>query len=173
MPAEREAERRTAQPRTPEFEEFFRATYGSLVRILSVAADDVEDEVQDAFVQAHLHWPKVSSYDDPTAWVRLVAVRRILNRERGRTRKLVAVERLGSSSDSPVEGPHSPDTSELANAVRRLPARQRAAVALFYLCDFPMSEVAKTMGVSVGTVKASLFAARKTLRKHLENDDDT
>lgn len=47
------------------------------------------------------------------------------------------------------------------------------AVALFYLCDLSLSDVATTMGISLGAAKATLSGARKALRLYLENDDDT
>jgi RNA polymerase sigma-70 factor (ECF subfamily) len=155
------------------YETFFRANYAPLVRLLAVSADDVEDVVQEAFIQAHLHWPKISGYDDPRAWVRLVAARRILSRERGRSRKRQAIERLSVSPDHNAVSQESPSTVDLATQVKRLPPRQRMAVTLFYLCDLSVSDVAATMGISLGAVKATLAAARKTLRLTLENDDDT
>ena len=52
-------------------------------------------------------------------------------------------------------------------AVRALPERQRAAIALYYLEDLSIADVAATLGVTEGTVKASLFQARATLAKSL------
>jgi RNA polymerase sigma-70 factor (ECF subfamily) len=172
MRADGQVEKRPGQVGVPDFEEFFRTTYPSLVRLLSVAGEDPEDAVQEAFVQAHLHWPKISTYDDPGAWVRLVAFRRLLNRQRGRSRLQQAEARLGSSAPL-ADSTTAPPTFDLAEEVRRLPAQQRAAVALFYFADLSTKEVAQTMDVSLGTVKASLFAARRTLRMHLEDDDAT
>ena len=169
MPADEQVDLDPAPPLVPSFEAFFRANFGPLVRLLSVAADDAEDAVQDAFLQAHVHWLKVASYEDPKAWVRLVAVRKLLNRQRGRSRGNKAVERLQASSDLSVE---LNTTSALVADVRRLPPRQRVAVTLFYLCDLPLSDVAKTMGISLGAVKATLAVSRKALRLYMENDDD-
>jgi RNA polymerase sigma-70 factor (ECF subfamily) len=172
MPAEEQVDLDPAAPLVPSFEVFFRANYGTLVRLLSAAADDAEDAVQDAFLQAHIHWLKVARYEDPRAWVRLVAVRKLLNRQRGRSRGSRAVERLRASAASGDWSVELPSTSALVAEVRRLPPRQRMAVALFYLCDLPLSDVATTMGISLGAVKATLAVSRKTLRLYLENDDD-
>jgi RNA polymerase sigma factor (sigma-70 family) len=169
MPADEQADLDPARPLLPSFEAFFRANYAPLVRVLSVAADDAEDAVQEAFLQAHIHWLKVARYEDPKAWVRLVAVRKLLNRQRGRSRGTRAVERLRASGDWSVE---LNSTSALLAEERRLPPRQRVAVALFYLCDLPLSDVATTMGISLGAVKATLAVSRKTLRLYMENDDD-
>ena len=48
-------------------------------------------------------------------------------------------------------------------AVRELPERQRAAVALHYLDDMSVAGIADVLGVTVGTIKTSLFKARRSL----------
>jgi RNA polymerase sigma-70 factor (ECF subfamily) len=53
-----------------------------------------------------------------------------------------------------------------------LPARQRAAVALFYLEDLPVDEVARLLGVSTSTVKQHLFRARAGLAAVLRETVD-
>ena len=148
------------------FEIFFRRNYPTLVRLLSVGADDVDDAVQEAFLEAHLRWHQVAGYDDPAAWVRRVAIRRLQNRHRGRIRGLRAVRRLGVSDAGPTG---SDARVDLVSAVRRLPERQRMAVALYYYGDFALDEVADAMGVTDGTVKACLHAARAHLRNEMED----
>jgi RNA polymerase sigma-70 factor (ECF subfamily) len=48
-----------------------------------------------------------------------------------------------------------------------LPAEQRAAIALFYLEDLSVAEIAAALGVPAGTVKTRLMAARDRLRSAL------
>jgi RNA polymerase sigma factor (sigma-70 family) len=151
------------------FETFFRKSYPTLVRLLSVGADDVDDAVQEAFLEAHLQWDRIRRYEDPGAWVRRVAIRRLQNRLRGRIRGLRAVHRLGIDDPRPTRSEVKVD---LVAAVRRLPARQRMAVALYYYGDFALSEVADAMGVTDGTVKACLHAARAQLREFMEDGND-
>ena len=57
-------------------------------------------------------------------------------------------------------------------AIATLPARQREAVVLRYLADLSVKDVAEAMGCAVGTVKATLNHALRTLRVELEEDDD-
>jgi RNA polymerase sigma-70 factor (ECF subfamily) len=152
-----------------ELEALFRAEYRGLVRALSVVAGDVEsaaDAVQDAFVQAHRHWSRVRRYDQPALWVRRTAVNRILNQHRSRRRRDAAVARLA--------GPASAGERDLdiGPAVAALPRRQRMAVALHYLADLPVGEVAAAMRVEPGTVKSHLHAARQSLAPLLEVRDD-
>ena len=65
---------------------------------------------------------------------------------------------------SPTAGRNDrlPDV-DLLEAVAALPPRQRAAVALYYLEDRPVDEIADLMEVSVSTVKQHLFQARGRL----------
>jgi len=52
----------------------------------------------------------------------------------------------------------------LLAAMAALPADQRAAIALFYLEDLSVAEIAAALGVPAGTVKTRLMAARDKLR---------
>jgi len=52
---------------------------------------------------------------------------------------------------------------DLAKAVTSLAPQQRAAVALYYLDDLPVADVAHHLGVSSSTVKQHLFRARRHL----------
>lgn len=60
------------------------------------------------------------------------------------------------------------DNPSLWSAVRSLPTKQRTALALYYLGDLKVTEVATAMKISEGTVKSYLDRARETLRKTLE-----
>ncbi len=55
----------------------------------------------------------------------------------------------------------------VAEALERLPPRQRAAVVLRHLAGLRIAEVAEALGVRTGTVKSSLHAAYASLRVEL------
>lgn len=55
----------------------------------------------------------------------------------------------------------------LAIALRRIPAQQRRAVALHYLLDMSINDIALETGVSVGTVKSWLSRGRTSLAEAL------
>ena len=52
-------------------------------------------------------------------------------------------------------------------AVRRLPARQGQAIALRYVYDCSLAEVAEAMQISEGAVKAHLFRGRQSISEAL------
>ncbi len=55
-------------------------------------------------------------------------------------------------------------------AVRSLPRRQAQAIALFYLEDRPVAEIAEVLGASESTVKVHLHNARQTLARKLRDE---
>jgi RNA polymerase sigma-70 factor (ECF subfamily) len=63
-----------------------------------------------------------------------------------------------------------PDIIALRTALRRLPPRARAAVALHYLVGLPVTEVARVMAISENTTKGHLKAGLARLREELGNE---
>lgn len=71
----------------------------------------------------------------------------------------------GSSVDSAA--PHA-DAAIVREAVRRLPERQRDALYLRFYLGFEYAAIAETLGIEVGTVSATLHAARASLAQTLQ-----
>ena len=156
-------------------EALFRAERAALVRALTMVCGDAalaEDSVQEAFVRLCLRWRRIRGYDDPAAWVRRVALNLVQDYRRRLARRAQLLVRLGRESGrEPSATPPAPVSEgdpRLWAAVRELPSRQRAALALFYLGDLKVAEVAAAMNVSEGTVKRHLDRAREALRSKLE-----
>ena len=155
-------------------EDLFRSEHESLVRALALAAggdlEEARDAVQEAFVRLCLDWSRVSRYQDPAAWVRRVALNHLRNQQRSRRRWRNALPRLRSRAEErAAAGMAVTPGSQLADceALRllcRLPERQRAAMALHYVADLSVAQVAAAMGVSEGSVKQHLSRGRENLR---------
>jgi len=153
-------------------EALYTAHAARLARVLRAAGlPDATDAVQEAFVQAVVHWRKVSTYDDPLAWIRRVAINRGLNRRRASRRRDALTERIASTSVGYAFEAPDPD-GELADLIVALPQQQRLALSLYYFADLPVAEVADAMQLSEGTVKYHLHAARAALGRALENRSD-
>jgi RNA polymerase sigma-70 factor (ECF subfamily) len=152
------------------FDDFFRAEYPRLVPMLHAVLGDrswAEDLAQEALASAQQAWPKVSGYDRPGAWVRRVALNRASNVRRSRGREAVALHRLGPPGGATADAP--PDDERLWRLVRDLPEQQRFAVALHYVEDRSVADIAATLGCSDGTVKTHLSRARATLARRLSD----
>jgi RNA polymerase sigma-70 factor (ECF subfamily) len=52
---------------------------------------------------------------------------------------------------------------DVRTALLTLPSRQRAVIALYYLDDQPVAEIAALLGCSAGTVKTHLARGRQAL----------
>ena len=143
---------------------FYRDEYENVVRTSYLIVHDrqrAEDIAQEAFIQLLSHWNKVSNYQHPGAWVRRVAIR-IASRSARRERLRSALER--ETDPPPVFAAQDVD---LLNALKQLPTRQRAAVALFYYEDRPLPEVAHILGCSHAAAKVHVFNARRRLAQIL------
>jgi len=127
-------------------------------------ADAARDVVQEAFAVAIRQRRALRKAARLEAWVWRIVVRLALeNRRRdGRTTWEEHAEQLEAPD---VTGD---DRSELVDAIRRLPERQRLALFLRYYADMDYATVAEVLGVSSGTVGAALNAAHKTLKVRLE-----
>jgi RNA polymerase sigma factor (sigma-70 family) len=143
-----------------EFEWVFRSTYPSVLRTTYLVLYDrgrAEEITQDAFLRLFERWVGVAYVEHPQAWVRRVAVRAAVKSAQQSRAHLV---------DLPVaEQPawdHLPDV-DLARAVASLSPQQRAAVALFYLDDLSVEDVAHHLSVSTSTAKQHLHRARSRL----------
>ena len=152
-----------------DFDQTFRDHYERLVRSLAVACGDREaaaDAVQDAFTRAFTRWRRISRYDDPVGWVRYVALNRLRDHFRRAERGRTAVDRLGAQQPQSSSGPEAPD--DLLDQLATLPRQQRIAVALYYVDELSVREIADAMGLSEGAVKYHLHAGRASLRERLE-----
>ena len=143
-------------------EGLFRLEFPRLVRSLGVAfgVEEAADAVQEAFVEADRRWARVGKYDDPAAWVRRVALRRLLNERQNTRRRAAILEAVRPAAPAAW----STEVLELDEAVHTLPAQQRIAVCLYYLGGYQIDEVGEMMGIAAGTVKAHMHAARSKLR---------
>ena len=151
-----------------EYAAFYRAEYPRVVRTCYLIVHDrqrAEEAAQEAFIQLLTHWSKVSRYQQPGAWVRRVAIR-IATRSARREQLRPALEQ---ATDPLQASPVSRDV-DLLNAIKQLPTRQRAAVALFYFEDRPLPEVADILGCSHAAAKVHVFNARRRLADLLREE---
>jgi len=151
-----------------EYTAFFRREFAAVLRTIALMLRDqarAEEITQDAFLQLLVHWPKVSRYERPDAWVRRVAIRLALRAlRRDRLWQLVRGGLLPKVPDRPTH-------FDVDGAIRQLPGSQRAAVVLHYYEDRPTAEVATILGCSESTARVHLHHARKRLAELLGEDD--
>lgn len=142
------------------------APYLTLLRALArreVGADEADDVVQETLLRA---WRTQARFD-PTcgsakAWLVTILLNEAHRRRRWRPLAFTGRDLI----DDNAEMARRLDVEEV---VRALPRRQREVIALYYLADLSVAEVATVLSVSVGTVKSHLSDARAALRVRLES----
>ena len=153
-----------------EIQELYATSYrrllGQLIGVTGNVAE-AEDVVQEAFVRGLDHPRRLLSADNPEAWLRTVAV----NLARSRWRR---AQRLVGLAPRLVDAPRESDSDGhivLLQALRALPAGQREAIALHHLADLTVEQVAATLGLPTGTVKARLSRGRAALSALLVKEE--
>jgi RNA polymerase sigma-70 factor (sigma-E family) len=147
---------------TEAFDAFVRARLPHLLRFGRALTGDehaAADLVQDALERTLMRWSRVTG--DPEGYVRRAMVNRSISvwRKHRRERLTDAVPDLGH--DDRVRD------DALFQALRLLPPRQRAVIALRYYEDLTEAQTADVLGCSVGTVKSQAHAAMARLRSLL------
>ena len=151
-----------------DFEPFFSTQYLKLVRLvwaLTGRFDLAEEHVQEAFLTAHRRWSRVSQLDQPTAWMRRVVTNRCVSSARRRATEARLLVRLSSRPSVPIEVPEPAE--ELWAAVRRLPRRQAQVIALVYVDDLAIKDVASVLECSEPTARTHLRRGREALASML------
>jgi RNA polymerase sigma-70 factor (sigma-E family) len=146
------------------FEQFAEAEMQRLLNlawVLTGNEHDAWDLVQDSLVKMKPKWSGINNRDNPVAYARRVLVNLNLNRLRRARREYLTAEppdRAALVSESPAS------TEWLQEALRQLPARQRAAMTLAYVEDMPVAMIATILDCSQSTVKTHLARGREALR---------
>jgi RNA polymerase sigma factor (sigma-70 family) len=143
------------------FEDFYRRTWGLMVRLARVVVDDQEDAVeivQDAFSRVYVRFDRVEARSTD-AYLRAA----VLNgcRRHLRRRRLSFLHRPQSLVHVDLAVDH------VLDAVRKLPRDRRDVVLLRYYLDLPEAEIARTLSIPPGTVKSRLHRALLDLREAL------
>lgn len=164
-PAEREVATVRAG-RAAEQEALCRLQFRPLVGYLCSMTGDpelAEELAQEAFVRLFARWYLVRH---PQAYLYLTATNLVRAHWRRRRTERDA-RRLDSGRESPDSvAPYDP---ALADALARLPRRQREVVVLHYLVDLPVADVAAHLHLAPGSVKRLLHHARAALAQSLEH----
>jgi RNA polymerase sigma factor (sigma-70 family) len=143
---------------SPSFERLYREQYAPMVRLaflLVGSAEVAEELVQDTFVRVR---DPIEQVDSPAAYLRRAVVNACRNHHRHRAVERRTAPRLASAAS--VE----PELDHLADALGRLPARQRAVLVLRYYVGCTEQEIAGALGCRPGTVKSLASRGLAALR---------
>ena len=159
--------------RIVSFSAFYEAEYRPMVRlaVALVGRRDVAEElVQDAFVTLHGRWDRVSKYESPEAWLRRVVINRSMSALRRRAVEVRLLGRLSRLRERHSEVPEG--EGEIWQAVAALPKRQAQVIALMFVDDLTVTEIAAVLDCEENTVRTHLRRARQSLAARLGLEDE-
>ncbi|MFD9468077.1 SigE family RNA polymerase sigma factor [Streptomyces goshikiensis] len=138
--------------------ETYQAHYRSLLGLAALLLDDTascEDVVQEAFIRVHSARNRVRDRDKTLAYLRQTVVNLSRSALRRRILGLKLLSKPMPDMASAEEGAYDQlERDDLIKAMRGLQRRQREVLVLRYFADMTESQVAETLGVSLGSVKA-------------------
>jgi RNA polymerase sigma-70 factor, ECF subfamily len=146
-----------------EFADWVRPHMESIARLAARLAPYAErdDVVQEALARA---WQKRAQFDPGRGvarnWLLAITADQAAKAAR-RARRPRAVQEVGASSDVELR-------MDIERAMTTLTARQCDVVNCVYFVGLTIADIAIVLGISVGTVKSTLFDARLRLRDVLE-----
>ncbi len=150
------------------FAEFVAARERTLQRSAWLLTGDwalAEDLVQTALVRSWPRWERIRRRDNPEIYVRKVMVNTWLT---WRRRKWRHEQASASVPDRPSPGDHATETATrvaVRQALAALTPKQRAVLVMRIFDDMSETDVARALGVAVGTVKSTTAQALAKLRQ--------
>ena len=130
--------------------------------VASVGPVEADDVFQEACVSALRAYPDLRHGDHLRAWLFRIAERKAIDHHRARTRRALPSDALPEQPvvDEPADG-----SSDLFEAVRRLPDKQRAAVLLRCVLGPSYAELARAHDSSEPAPRRSVHEGLTKLRK--------
>lgn len=159
------------------YQRYHRRTYSLALRMTG-SQTEAEDLTQEVFIQL---FRKIGSFRGDSAfstWLHRMTVNQVLMHFRKRSVKNEKTSEDGEMPEQTVRGTANPskmqvvDRIALKNAIAELPNGYRNVFVLHDVEGFEHEEVARIMGISVGTSKSQLHKARLKLRGLLIKQND-
>ncbi len=151
------------------YQRYHRRTYSLALR-MTQSQTEAEDLTQEVFIQL---FRKIGSFRGDSAfstWLHRMTVNQVLMHFRKRSVKNEKTSEDGEIPEQAVPGSINPgkmqviDKIALKNAIAELPTGYKKVFVLHDIEGFEHEEVARMMGISVGTSKSQLHKARLKLR---------
>lgn len=159
------------------FDSNLSEVYPALLRsatVLCWSLDDVEDVVQETVLRGFRSYGSFRRESTFLTWMYVILLRVAGSANRQRRRRVP----LNYRRDQPDQLPpvdraviDDEQARSVIDAIRSLPQRQREMVTLHFIDDLSYPQIAEGLGVAVGTVKATVFAAKASLREALATSD--
>ena len=150
------------------FEAVVAAHGATVLRVCRAVLGPVnaDDAWSDTFLSAMKAYPDLPEGANVEAWLVTIAHRKAIDITRAAARRAIPVAQPPDDSAAPaVHGPGGDLDGDLADAVARLPAKQRQAVAYHYLAGLAYADVAAIVGGSADAARRAAADGIARLRR--------
>jgi RNA polymerase sigma-70 factor (ECF subfamily) len=139
--------------------------------------NEVEDAVQEAFVQAYCHLRSFRGHATVRTWLIRIVANACRSRRRSFWQRRVSVVEAPAAVEHALVDPQSLAERDLAareldEAVHQLPERLRLPLVLYFYEDLSGPEIAAALGWNESTVWSRIYTAYRELRKRLQPAKD-
>jgi RNA polymerase sigma-70 factor (ECF subfamily) len=152
------------------YDEYGRTVYAVALRVLR-RPDLAEEATQQTFVRAWQAADRLDLERDPAPWLATIAKRVALDIYRAESRRAARQRHYEESIPRVTEVPPDADRLDLAWAVREaideLDPDEAAIVRMQHLQGLPQAEIARALGIPLGTVKSRSHRAHRKLMSAL------
>jgi RNA polymerase sigma-70 factor, ECF subfamily len=146
--------------------EHHRAVYQYAYR-LTGSVQDAEDLTQQVFLAAQMNVGNLRSLESAKSWLFTILRNRFLKEKQRRRPVLAADIELNVEAIAVPPLQEEIDRERLQEVLKRLPEASRVVLGMFYFEDCSYQEIAKQLGVPMGTVMSRLARAKAYLRSAL------
>jgi RNA polymerase sigma factor (sigma-70 family) len=122
---------------------------------------DADDAWSESFLSAMKAYPDLPANANVEAWLVTIAHRKAVDIARARTRRAIPTDEVAERPSAPI----AERNDELADALARLPDKQKQSVAYHYLAGLPYSDVAAILGGSTEAARRAAADGIATLRR--------
>ena len=128
--------------------------------VAAVGVNEADDCFQETFIAALRAYPRLRDSSNLRSWLLTIAHRKAIDAHRARGRRAVPVESVSERAAAvPADG-----EPELWEAVRELPAKQRASILHRYVNDLPYADIGRIVGCSEAAARQNVRAGLASLR---------
>ncbi len=125
---------------------------------------DCEDAVQTAILRAYEKLSTLKNEEYFRTWLVRILIN-VCNKRLNERKRIVDIDEYQAQTTASV--PSDEVGTEVRMALEGLPVKIRQAMVLFYIEDFSIEEIRRTLGIPAGTVKSRLSKGRQLMREKL------
>ena len=157
----------TADPEeSVTFDDWVGARLPALVRFAAVLTGDrglAEDVVQEVLIRAYGRWHRITTLDQPDAYLRRMITNEFLSWRR-RWARITPQPEVTPAAAAPDHAAAHAERDVIRVELAKLPRRQRAVLVLRYYERLTDAEIADLLGCPAGTVRSLASRALAALR---------